>query len=304
MTAANVFLLPTDHALAAAVERAGGTVVNDVSQANVLMYSGYQPPELKLHLHAGLTWVQLAYAGVEDFEPLFGDGRIWTSSSGAFGPPIAEHVVALMLAAARNLHRYARATSWGDREHRSLAGTHACVIGAGGIGQATVRLLRGLGVEVTVLSRSMTRVPGATARSADELDRVLPVVDWLVLALPLTTQTRHLIGAKQFTLMRDHAWVINVARGGIIDTPALVAALESGQIGGAALDVTDPEPLPSTHRLWTLPNVLITPHCACPDVDSWRAIAARLEENVGRWRTDDRLVGQVSPEPSIAEEDR
>lgn len=295
MTKANVFILPPNDRLAAAVCRGGGANAATVAEANAIVFNGDHPTELVRDLHAGIRWVQIGWAGIDGFAEWLDDGRTWTSARGIYGAPIAEHVIAMMLAAARNLHRYARALAWGEPGVRSLAGSRACVVGAGGIGAGVARLLLGLQVEVTVLSRSETVVPGAATRHVNDLPSVLPNVDWLVLAMPLTPETHHLIGAPELSLMRRDAWIINVARGAVIDTTALVAALEAQEIGGAALDVTDPEPLPDNHPLWTLPDVLITPHTACPLETGEDALAKHVEENVRRWMAAEPLVAQVSP---------
>ena len=118
----------------------------------------------------------------------------------------------------------------------------------------------------------------------------------MVIAAPATDGTRHLVGARELAAMREDAWLVNVARGSLVDTDALVEALRSGSIAGAALDVTDPEPLPDGHPLWELPNALITPHVATPPEAERRHFAARVEENVRRLAAGEELEGLIDPE--------
>jgi D-3-phosphoglycerate dehydrogenase len=125
---------------------------------------------------------------------------------------------------------------------------------------------------------------------------VWPDAQHVVLATPATAATSRLIGRPQLEAMREDAWLVNVARGSVVDTDALVAALRTGQIAGAALDVTDPEPLPDGHPLWDLPNALITPHVATPPDAEARHFARRVRENVQRLAAGEELEGVVDPE--------
>jgi D-3-phosphoglycerate dehydrogenase len=127
----------------------------------------------------------------------------------------------------------------------------------------------------------------------DELPKVLSAADAVVLALPLTEATRGLIGAEQLAAMRPDAWLVNVGRGELVDTTALVEALSGGSIGGAALDVTDPEPLPEGHPLWALPNVILTPHVGATPPMSAGPFSHLLGENLRRWRAGEPLLGLV-----------
>ena len=150
---------------------------------------------------------------------------------------------------------------------------------------------------ITVLRRSPDALPGVNRTATlSELNEVLPIADAVVLALALTPETAGVIGAEQLALMKSTAWIVNVARGGHIDTDALVAALDAGAIGGAALDVTDPEPLPAGHRLWSISNCLITPHVGNTPEAGLALLADRVSENVARYLNDDRLIGIVDVE--------
>ena len=168
------------------------------------------------------------------------------------------------------------------------------IVGAGGIGRALITLLEPFGAEVIAVTRRGRDVPGA-ARTlpADRMHEALARARHVVIAAPATDGTRHLIGAPELAAMREDAWLVNVARGSLVDTDALVEALRAGAIAGAALDVTDPEPLPDGHPLWELPNVLITPHVANPAEAEKRAYAERVRENVRRLGAGEELLGVV-----------
>ena len=148
--------------------------------------------------------------------------------------------------------------------------------------------------QVTVVRRSTDPVPGAARTVAVErLDEVLPEAQVVVLALALTPETRHIIGRRQLQLMSPTAWLVNVARGGHVDPDALAEALRTNSIGGAALDVTEPEPLPDDSPLWTLDNCLITPHTANPWQTAQPLLARRIRDNVQRFAAGEPLVGLV-----------
>src|SRR5919107_2561056 len=215
-------------------------------------YAGYSCPPPGVE-----SWME---KGLIDAE------RIFTSAAGVFSGAVAEHALALMLAGARRLHECARATSWEEAGWgRLFGGSTVVILGAGGIGRALIRLLEPFGARVLAVTRSGREVPGATeSYSADRTGELWPEGDFFVVAAPATGATEKMIGARELGAMQDHAWVVNVARGSLIDTNALVEALAEERIGGAALDVTDPEPLPDGHPLWTEPRALITPHTAKP----------------------------------------
>jgi D-3-phosphoglycerate dehydrogenase len=246
-------------------------------------------------------WVQLPFAGIERFVAagVIGADRTWTCAKGVYAAATAEHALALMLAAARRLPMYARLRSWTASEEgleRRLAGSTVVVFGAGGIGRALIAMLAPLGPEVVAVNRSGSAVPGARISiPAEELAGTLAAADWVVITAPLTPQTKGLFGREMLARLGPQAWLVNVARGGIVDTDALVDALRAGQIGGAALDVTDPEPLPGGHPLWSLDNALITPHVA----NTWEMALPELRglvrRNVAHFAAGERLEGVVDP---------
>jgi phosphoglycerate dehydrogenase-like enzyme len=290
---------PVAAVVAEAVRSAGGELV-DASDAEALVWTDPAHADALGRLLAdlpGVRWVQLPFAGVERFAALFGDGRTWTSTKGAYSEPVAEHALALGLAGLRQLPRRARARSWGDQAGLRLAGSRVTVVGAGGITEAFLRLLAPFGVEATVVRRRVAPVSGAArVVGPEELPDVLPGARLVVLALALTPETRGIIGRAQLERMDGDAWLVNVARGGHVATDDLVSALRAGAIGGAALDVTDPEPLPTGHPLWDLDNCLITPHTS----NTWEMaeplFAERIGANVARYQKGEALLGLVDPE--------
>jgi phosphoglycerate dehydrogenase-like enzyme len=246
----------------------------------------------------GISWVQLPQAGVEGaFQAGVVDRqRRWTSAKGAFAEPVAEHALALILAGLRQLKVRAQARTWGQPAGESLFGQPVTVVGAGGIAAALLRLLEPFGTPVTVVRRHAEPVPGAVRTlSTDRLTEALAGARAVVLTVALTPQTRGLIGRTELAAMKPDAWLVNVARGGVVDTEALVEALRTGQIGGAGLDVTDPEPLPAGHPLWDLPNCLITPHTADTEEMTRPLLAGRITENVRRLAAGQELAGLLDP---------
>jgi phosphoglycerate dehydrogenase-like enzyme len=203
----------------------------------------------------------------------------------------------MAIAGLRRFPERVRATSWGRQAGVSLYDGRVTILGAGGITECLVDLLRPMRTEVTIVRRDgSTSFPGAARTvGVGDLHAALPGADVVFLALALTPETERIIGATELALLEPHAWLVNVARGRHVDTDALVAALDAGTIGGAALDVTEPEPLPDGHPLWSLPNVLITPHTANTQEMAVPLLAARITENVRRFANGEELVGPVDP---------
>jgi phosphoglycerate dehydrogenase-like enzyme len=241
-------------------------------------------------------WVQLPSAGIDWLfdQDLYRSGITWTCAKGAFGDAVAELALGLLIAGFRCIGAYARADRWLPEEGRTLSGSHLAILGAGGIASALLELLKPFGVETSVVRRSPRPVPLADrVVTMGELPKVLSAADAVVLALPLTEATRGVIGAEELAAMKPDAWLVNVGRGKLVDTSALVKALSDGSIGGAALDVTDPEPLPDGHPLWTLPNVILTPHVGATAPMSAGPFSHLVGENLRRWRSDEPLLGLV-----------
>jgi D-3-phosphoglycerate dehydrogenase len=277
----------SDRAIEEAITAAGGRI-GTLDEAEAMVWVGSNPndfPPLPDHLR----WVQLPWAGVENWLDKLDDKRTWTSATIAFGKPVAEHALALMLAGVRRLGDCARARTWTRPPVRPLEGSTVAIVGTGAIGGALIDLLQPFGVEVVAVTR---RGRNGTL-PVERLLEVLPRADFVVIAAPATPATRHLIGAGELAAMRGDAWLVNVSRGTLVDTDALVAALAAGTLGGAALDVTDPEPLPDGHPLWDAPNALITPHVANPPVSLRRYLAGQVKENVARFAKGEPLLSPV-----------
>jgi phosphoglycerate dehydrogenase-like enzyme len=223
----------------------------------------------------GVRWIQTASAGVDRllFPELVGSDVIVTNARGVFDEPIAEWVLAVILAFSTELATSVRDTvahRWEHRTTERAEGKRLLVVGPGPIGRAAGRLARGIGMSVEAV--------GTRARDADEpfgrihgpesLSEALGEADYVLDSLPLTKETRHAFDGAAFASMKRTARFLNVGRGGTADTDALVAALREGRIAGAALDVFEEEPLPEGHPLWSLPNVIVSPHMA-GDVADW-----------------------------------
>ncbi len=283
-------------AMVEAVEAAGGQVV-PIGEASAVMWADPAAAHAFPAAVASapdLEWVQLPYAGIENFADQLDPSRTWTCGKGVYAEPVAEHVIALTLAGFRHLHTASRASSWPAQEGRNLLGANVTVIGGGGITESLLRLLEPWNTDVTVVRRSSTPMPGAgQTLTSDRMFEALPTADVVVLAAAVTPETNGMVNAEFFANMADHAWLVNVGRGALVITEDLVTALSTSTIGGAALDVTDPEPLPDGHPLWDQPNCLITPHVANTPEMGLPLIAERVRQNVTRWIAGDELLGPV-----------
>jgi phosphoglycerate dehydrogenase-like enzyme len=286
-------------AVEAAVKAAGGSVV-DLEEANALVWLSLDGELLKkmLEIHPEVQWVQLPWAGVETFarNGVFTGSTLFTSAKGVFGGEVGEHAFFLALASLRNAVRMARSKTW---EYVSpvaggIEGKRVTVLGAGGIAERFLALAKAGGAETTVLRRLARPMTGADRTlNIEDLHAVLPTTDVLTLCLPLTPRTEGLIGEEELALMPVGSILVNVARGKIVDTDALVRVLEVGHLHAAGLDVTDPEPLPDDHRLWQMDNVLITSHSANADDYCNAQLLKRIEANVGHLSCGEPLEGVV-----------
>lgn len=284
-----------------AVEKGGGVVTAPEAAEALLWHRPLASSELQdlLERAPGVRWVQVLWAGVEPLveQRLLDDHRLWTSGKGIYSEACAEHALALALAGLRDLPDRVRATSWGRPSGRTLYEARVTILGGGGIARSLLALLAPLRVEATVLRRRPEPLPGA-ARVVDpgRLHQVLPGADLVVLALALTPETKGIIGSRELRVMEDHAWLVNVARGAHVRTDDLVVALRERWIAGAALDVTDPEPLPEGHPLWDLGNCIVTPHTADTPHTTVPLLGARIAENVRRFGAGEELIGLVDKE--------
>ncbi len=292
----------SDERMRGAVAAGGGVVVDEPADADALIWADPRKArELKdLLTRSDPVWVQLPFAGIERFfeAGAIDDARAWTCAKGIYGPATAEHALAFLLAGARRIHEHSAATSWRDgtfgAPERRLKEATVLIVGTGGIGRSLVEMLEPLGARVLAINRSGRPLEGAerTGKTSDLLT-FAEDADHLVGAAALTPETHHMIDEAVFAAMPEHAWLVNVARGGLVDTDALVAALGNRRIGGAALDVTDPEPLPDGHPLWDLPNVIITPHVANTWDMALPELLSLVERNVHAFAHDRPLEGVV-----------
>jgi phosphoglycerate dehydrogenase-like enzyme len=249
--------------------------------------------------HDGLRWVQLPWAGVEPYVEVIRahPDRTWTCGKGVYAEPVAEHALALALAGLRGLEHYARATTWTGQRGRNLLGARVTIVGGGGIAESLLRLLGPFACDVTVVRRTPRPLDGAAAVVGHgRLDEALTGAEVVVLALPLVADTAGLVDRRRLGLLAPGAGLVNVARGQHVVTDDLVDALRDGPLGFAGLDVTDPEPLPDGHPLWTLPNAIITPHTANTQAMALPLLSARITDNVRRWIAGEPLIGPVDPE--------
>jgi phosphoglycerate dehydrogenase-like enzyme len=278
---------------------AGGGVLSEPGHARAVVWADARDPQglgRLLEENPSLEWVQVPFAGVENFVPIVDTTRTWTCGKGVYAEPVAEHALGLALAGMRAIGMYSRRGKWSGPAGHNLLGARVTVLGGGGITESLLRLLRPWGCHVTVVRRNVQEMEGAddVVGTANLVD-ALAGADVVVLALSLTAETRGIIGRPELEVMENHAWIVNVARGGHIVTDDLVWALENGAIGGAALDVTDPEPLPEGHPLWNLPNCIITPHVGNTPEMAVPLLGERIRENVSRWVTGRPLIGLIDP---------
>lgn len=282
--------------LAVAVTAGGGVVV-PANEADGLIWADPENPHLLgpvLESAPQLRWIQLPYAGIEPYLGFLDDDRLWTCGKGVYAEPVAEMALSMLLAGMRGLTTYIGARSWLGPEGRNLRGAKVTILGGGGITVELLKLLEPFDCDVTVLRRHPAPMQGASVVGTAGLNEALAASDAVVVALALTAETRGIIDAAALDVMPEHCWLVNVARGEHIVTEDLVAALRAGRIAGAALDVTDPEPLPDGHALWDLPNCIITPHVGNTPEMGLELLDRRTTENVRRYGAGEPLLGPVN----------
>lgn len=254
-------------------------------------------------LAPGVRWIQATSAGIGQMVRRLEytrrmPGVTFTTASGVHARPLAEFTLLSILAHARRLLPTLRAQAvrrWERFAGLELEGRTVVIVGLGSIGREVARLVRPLGVRVLGIRRH----PGGASSGPDPVDRVygpdrlqdlLPTADYLVLTLPHTDETEALIGEQELAALPDGAVLINIGRGALVDEEALVAALRSGGLGGAFLDVFAQEPLPSHSPLWDMPNVVVSPHSASTSAGENRRIVALFCENLRRDRAGEPLL--------------
>ncbi len=263
------------------------------------------------HLAApNLRWVHCDHAGLNrSARPeVFERGLIVTGSAGRSAPALAQHAFYFALALtfdAHSLFAHQAAHRWGgipDYEHRlALHGKTLGIVGFGNTGREMAALGRAFGMRVLAYRRTAGDVPPTVDRmlateDGDTLDELLDESHVVMLAVALSDATHHLFGAEQFERMRDDAYLVNLARGAVVDHEALIRALGDGQIAGAGLDVTDPEPLPDDSPLWDMPNVMITPHMTPKLPGRTQRSIDVIVDNVGRYRRGEPMRNALTPD--------
>ena len=226
----------------------------------------------------------------------------WSNAAGVYDSTVAESTIGLLLAQLHSHKRVAFAKSWDVRDEAEANTTFlfedktVAIIGAGGIGKKLISMLQGFGPKIIAVNRSGKPVDGADeVFTFDQIDEVWPAADYFVMLAPLTPETHHMVDADALEKMPQHAVVVNVGRGPLVDTDALTEALKNGVIAGAGLDVTDPEPLPDGHPLWDEINCVITPHLANPPYSVRKRIGAHTVEVVKAFEAGEPLPTEVDP---------
>lgn len=262
-------------------------------------------PALRENWHAAssLKWVHVSAAGVSQlmFDELVTSDVVYTNSRGVLSRAIAEFALGFVLDLAKDSHgsyRLQQGERWRHRTSRKIEGQSVLVVGTGSIGREIGRLLRAVGMEVSGAARTNRAGDDAfdVVFSSADLADVVPAFDYVVLAAPLTMATKHLISAEVLSAMKPSAHLINVGRGELVDTDALVRALAAGDIAGAALDVVHPEPLPGGHPLWSFENVIITPHMSGDTENYLDDLGKLFVENLKRFSLGKPLLNQVDKE--------
>jgi phosphoglycerate dehydrogenase-like enzyme len=245
-----------------------------------------------------IQWLHMFSAGTDDpvFAAVRSKGTRVTSSIGASARPIAHTVIMQMLALCRNGRRWALAQSrheWQRLENVDVEGRTMGIIGLGHIGAEVARLAQAFGVRVIGMRRTPQGDEPCETWASSRLHELLPMVDTLVLTAALTDETQGMIGAAELALLPAGAHIINVGRGLLIDEPAMIEALQSGHLGGAALDVFAVEPLPELSPLWDMPNVIVTPHGSGNTGLATSRMAEIFGENLRRWTHDEPLLNEI-----------
>lgn len=286
-----------------AISHAGASVVPVSSDVEALVWTDYARPDLlaeTLEANPQVKWVQLPFAGVDAYSHIIKRPITFTSAKRSYSEPVAEHALMLAMALGRIIPQRVKASGWGKKFAASLYDEQVVIVGGGGIAQELVKLLAPFRAKVTVVrlraTESFDSYDIATVQGFESLDEELATAKFVFLACALTEQTRFLFDARRFGLMRPDSYLVNIARGEVIDQDALLAALDAGQLAGAGIDVTYPEPLPDGHPLFGRDDLIVTPHTADTGEMIQRLFAERLRVNVAAWLNNESLTGVVDPE--------
>ena len=280
-------------------------ILDELPDSDIFVGFSLRPEQFALARK--LKWLHSTAAGVGQlmYPELQNSGIEVTNASGVHSIPMAEHILGTLIALARRFpdcFRYQQQARWAQQElwnapvrPRELRGQILLFIGFGAIGREVAKIIRPLGMRVWAVTRSGRAEEGLAEQvfPASKLDEALAQADFVVLAAPETPETRKMIGAREFALMKPSAYFLNVSRGALVDEPALISALEQHKIAGAALDVASQEPLPPENPLWKLDNAFITPHMSAVSEHLWERQANLLMENLERWFAGDELLNRV-----------
>jgi D-2-hydroxyacid dehydrogenase (NADP+) len=272
------------------------------------IFVGYSLRAQQLKDARKLKWIHSTAAGVAQlmYPELRDSGIMVTNPSGIFSVPMAEHTMGLLLALSRNFpdsvrgqdrSAWAQQELWDKPQHLTeLNGQVLLIVGFGSIGREVARRARAFDMRVWGVTRSGEgdRTLAEKIVAAKDLHAVLPAADYVVIAAPETSETKHLIGEAELARMKPGARLINVGRGSLLDETALIRALESGKLGGAALDVTQTEPLLPESPLWKALNLFITPHTSAVSDRLWHRETALLIELLELWFAGEELFNQVN----------
>jgi phosphoglycerate dehydrogenase-like enzyme len=264
-----------------------------------IWYDDRGPAFFKTLLRApNAKWLHMFAAGTDDpvFAAVRSRGIRLTHSAGSSGTTIAHTVIMQAIALCRGTRALAVAQQerrWAERDVTDVEGRTMGIIGLGNIGSEVARLAQHFGIRVIGVRRSPQGDEPCETWPTSRLRELLPLVDDLVLTAPLTDETRNMIGERELALLPQGAHIINIGRGQLIDEPALIAALQSGHLGGAALDVFVVEPLPAASPLWDLPNVIVTPHSAGGTPLATQRAADIFADNFGRYLRSETLINEV-----------
>lgn len=277
------------------------TLAQSLREADILLVTDFRTELLRRHWAQAqrLRWIHATSAGVDAlmFDELVQSNVVVTNARGIFDDAISEFVLGQILMFAKDFHgsfRYQQQRHWQHRESERLENRKVMVVGAGAIGRAIGRRLQANDMQVLgIASRSREDPVFGTVAGQDALPELLPAADFVVIAAPLTEQTRGLFNSRLLACMAPHSRLINIGRGPIVVTDALLEALRSEQIAGAALDVFEQEPLPPQHPLWELPNVILSPHMAGDFIGWQEALTGQFLDNLARWQDAAPLFNQV-----------
>jgi phosphoglycerate dehydrogenase-like enzyme len=304
-------LLKESAATEAVIVTSADELSTYLSDAEIVC-SYFIPPDWRT-LAPNLRWLQFPGAGVDSLAKTgildVDSGVIVTTAAGIHAETISEYVFGSMLmfnwnwpqmVRLQNEHIWARSATWYHLGGRELAGQTLGIIGLGHIGRRIAQLSHAFGMQVLATRRSIT-TPGEHEQDIDQsfqpeqLNELLPQCDYIVISVPLTRTTEKLIGEAELRLMRKNTYLVNIARGRVIDEQALIRALREGWIAGAGLDVTEEEPLPSDSPLYSMPNVILTPHISGNSVHYDTRLAALFADNLKRYRAGQQLLNRYEP---------